>query len=333
VTTPHTYLSLDHDSVRIDLDEKQSHRIPLMGIEGIVVLAPRALSGGLIGRIVETGRSLTLLDYRGVYAGRVVGPTSGNIFLRLSQHQLAAAPEALEVARNVVLSKLHNQRRLVMRRSRDVREPGHSRLVGVAAELGACIQAAARARNLEEVRGHEGDAARRYFGAFESLVTTPGREFSLERRERRPPRGRMNALLSFLYTLATREAVAAAESVGLDPQLGFLHVPRSGRPALALDLVEEVRAPLCDRLALRLVNRRELVATDFDVSAGGAVYLAEGGRKIVLKAWSERRQELITHPLLHEDVPWGLLLHVQARLMARHIRGELSAYPAFVAPE
>jgi CRISPR-associated protein Cas1 len=332
VMTPRAYLSVDHDSVRVELEDMPAHRIPLMGIDAIVASALRAVSGGLIERLTLSGRSLTFLDGRGRFMGRIVGPMAGNVLLRVAQHRAAEESTALGIARSIVLAKVQNQRRLIQRRARDAREPGRMRLDAAATGLATTIATASVVGSLDELRGHEGDAARRYFAVFSEMVTAPGREFALQARERRPPRGRMNALLSFLYTMATHEAVAAAESVGLDPQLGYLHALRPGRPALALDLVEEVRAPLCDRLALSLVNRRQLAASDFVLSAGGAVYLTESGRRIVSRAWAERRQETVRHPLLHEQLPWGLVLHAQARLLARHLRGELASYPAFLAP-
>lgn len=332
VTTPRAYLSVDNDSVRVELEDAPPRRIPLMGIDAIVATALRAVSGGLVERLTASGRSLTFLDGRGRFMGRVVGPTAGNVLLRVAQHRATEETAGLGIARAVVLAKVQNQRRLVQRRARDAREPGRARLDEAANGLAGCIAAASAAVGVDQVRGHEGDAARRYFAVFSEMVSVPGRDFALQTRERRPPRGRMNALLSFLYTMATHEAVAAAESVGLDPQLGYLHALRPGRPALALDLVEEVRAPLCDRLALSLVNRKQLGASDFVISPGGAVYLTESGRRIVSRAWAERRQETVQHPLLHEQLPWGLVLHVQARLLARHLRGELASYPAFLAP-
>lgn len=333
VTTPRAYLSLDHDSVRVATEDRQEHRVPLMGIDGIVAMAVRAVSGRLIERLAETGRPLTLLDGRGVFIGRLSGPVSGNVLLRVSQYGASRGEAALGIARNVALAKIQNQRRLLLRRARDVDDPARARISEAVRGLSLCIQAASTASTIDEVRGHEGDAARRYFGGFTDMVSVPGREFSLESRERRPPRGRMNALLSFLYTLATFGAVAAAEAAGLDPQVGYLHALRPGRPSLALDLVEEVRAPLCDRLAISLVNRRQIGKDDFEISPGGAVYLSAQGRRIVATAWAGRRQTLVRHPLLHEDVPWGLVTHVQARLLARFLRGDVNGYPAFLAPE
>jgi CRISPR-associated protein Cas1 len=192
--------------------------------------------------------------------------------------------------------------------------------------------AAKEAGDVDRLRGHEGDAARAYFGVFRHLVTIDGRDFTLDARERRPPRGRMNALLSFLYFLLTEEAVAAVEAAGLDPQVGFLHALRSGKPSLALDLMEELRSPLADRIALRLVNLRELSADNFTLKDNGAVYLDTEGRRIVLRAWAERRQELVAHPAVAEKIPWGLVIHTQAKLLARHLRGEGPEYTAFPAP-
>lgn len=333
VTTPGAYLGIDHDALRIDIEGEATKTVPLMGVDGVIVTRPRAVSARVIERLAETGRPLTLLDGRGVFTARVVGPVTGSVHLRMAQYRAVDSGVGLGIARNVVLAKLQNSRSLLMRRSRDARVEGRGAVVAVAGELRAIVGVASTAVTLDALRGHEGDAARRYFSSFHHLVSRPGRAFALDRRERRPPRGRMNALISYLYTLLTHEAVAAAETVGLDPQVGYLHALRPGRPGLALDMVEELRAPLADRLALSLVNRRELSEDDFEVQPGGAVWLALSGRRIVNRAWAERRQQPVRHGLLREELPWGLVLHVQARLLARHLRGELASYPAFLAPE
>jgi CRISPR-associated protein Cas1 len=333
VTTPGAYLGIDHDALRIDIEGEAARMVPLMGVDGVIVTRPRAVSARVIERLAETGRPLTILDGRGVFMARVVGPVTGSVHLRMAQYRAADSSVGLAIAQNVVLAKVQNSRSLLMRRSRDASLEARSALVTAADELRAIVSVVSTANTLDALRGHEGDAARRYFGSFHHLVSRPGRAFALERRERRPPRGRTNALLSYLYTLLTHDAVAAAETVGLDPQVGYLHALRPGRPGLALDLVEELRAPLADRLALSLVNRRELSEDDFDVQPGGAVWLAPTGRRIVNRAWAERRQQPVRHGLLREDVPWGLVLHVQARLLARHLRGEVASYPAFLAPE
>jgi CRISPR-associated protein Cas1 len=304
-----------------------------MGIDGIVLAGARSVSVGAMERIVATGRDLTLLDWRGHFIARLSGPTTGSVYLRIAQYTAATGPAALEIARSMVLAKVQNGRRLVLRRRRDSGTPERPALTAVADALASAVAAASIATSLDQLRGHEGDAARAYFGGFDRLVVGSQRApFALDGRNRRPPRTPMNALLSYLYVLLTHEAVAALESVGLDPQVGFLHAIRSGRPSLALDLVEELRAPAADRLALSLVNRQELGADDFAREPGGAVHLSESGRRMVARAWSRRRQEVVRHPLLKEEVPWGLVPHVQARILARHLRGELASYPAFLAP-
>lgn len=332
VTTPGAYLSVDHDAINIEIEGEPKRTVPMMGIDGVVATGVRAVSARLIERPAESGRALTLLDRRGAFTSRLVGPVAGSVHLRIAQCQASSTDAAVAIARNVVVAKIQNGRRPLLRRSRNSSGEIRERLPMTATALVDVGRTAGTAGDVGIIRGHEGDAARRYFEGFRLMVSRDGRVFALDRRERRPPRGRMNALLSYLYTLLTHDAVAAAESVGLDPQIGFLHALRPGRPALALDLVEELRAPLADRLALTLVNRKEISEDDFEIQPGGAVYLSMQGRRIVNRAWSERRQEVVRHPLLRENVPWGLVMHAQARLLARHLRGEISSYPAFVAP-
>jgi CRISPR-associated protein Cas1 len=324
---------MDHDALYVDIESLPTQKVPLMGIDGVIVIAPRSLSGRLLERLAATGRPLTLLDRHGNFVGRLIAPTQGNVLLRLDQYRAAVGNGALIIARNMVLAKVQNASNLLVRRRRDATGESATRLSGAIDGLRLVIPTIAAADNVDRLRGYEGDAAAQYFGVFASLITRPGRGFTLLRRERRPPRGRMNALLSYLYTLLTHETVAAAESVGLDPQMGFLHTPRPGRPSLALDLVEELRAPFADRLALSLVNRREINEDDFDLQPGGVVYLSATGRRIVNEAWARRRQETVRHRLLREEVPWAMVPHVQARLLARHLRGDIESYPAFLAPE
>ena len=183
---------------------------------------------------------------------------------------------------------------------------------------------------IDVLRGAEGEAAQNYFSIFGDLIRSPDAEIRFSGRSRRPPLDPVNALLSFLYILLTHDCRSAAEGVGLDPAVGFLHRDRPGRPSLALDLMEELRPILADRLALSLFNRRQLRARDFETRDGGAVLLSDDGRRTVLTAWQERKKEERRHPFLEETAPFGLVPHLQAQLLARYLRGDLDAYPPWI---
>jgi CRISPR-associated protein Cas1 len=231
-----------------------------------------------------------------------------------------------------VAAKIQNSRLVLLRGARDAAsEEDRQTLSQGAAELATILGRLKETVLLDVVRGHEGDAARTYFRAFPLLVRVERAAFGPDGRSRRPPRDRVNAVLSFLYSLVQAECTAALEGVGLDPQVGYLHALRPGRPALALDLMEELRAPIADRLALALVNRRQLQVNHFEALPGDAVQLTEDGRRVVLVAYQQRKEELVDHRVLREKIPLGLVPHVQARLLARHLRGDLREYPPFVA--
>ncbi len=330
--TPGAYLKLDHDTVRVEVDGATTLRVPLLRLSGIVCFGSIGVSPQLIERCAADGRSVVLLGRNGGFAARVEGPTSGNVLLRRAQHlALSDGIKTCHVARQIVAGKLQNSRQVLLRAAREASEPADIETLDRAAELLA--QGLARlkdAHDLDVVRGTEGDAARTYFRAFASMVREDRDAFRPHGRTRRPPRDRMNALLSFLYALLRSECVSALEGVGLDPQVGFLHALRPGRPALALDLMEELRPVLADRLALTLVNRRQVRATGFRDLPGGAVYLDDDTRKTVLAAYQKRKQEVVGHRVMRDRVPLGLVPHVQARLLARHLRGDLEYYPPFL---
>ena len=266
----------------------------------------------------------------GKFLARVTGPVSGNVLLRLSQMR-AYDDKAKkgEIARSFVIGKLMNARSVLLRRMRD-----HGETADIAESSAKILDVLRRVRDsapdAERLRGLEGEAGAVYFGVFNELLVAGKETFSIASRNRRPPLDPMNALLSYLYTLLAHDCRGALESVGLDPQIGFLHEVRAGRPSLALDLMEEFRACLADRVALSLVNLRQLGARDFTVSESGAVSISADARKSVLMAWQKKKQETIMHPFLGEKVPIGLLPHLQALLLARHLRGDLDAYPPFI---
>ncbi len=333
VTTQRAYAHLDHDTVRVEVERQTTLRIPLLHLEAIVCLGNVMVSTALIHRCGEDGRALVFLSATGRFKARIVGPTGGNVLLRQAQHaRLGAVDGALSIARNVVAGKVQNSRQVLLRAARETDHVAdRERLVGGIEGLLETLGRLPQAHTLDTVRGYEGDAARLYFACFDAMVRANRDVFYLSVRSRRPPRDPLNPTLSFLYALLVGDCVAALEAVGLDPQVGYLHALRPGRPALALDLMEELRAAVADRLALTLINRRQLTARDFEAQPGGAVFLAEGGRREVITAYQKRKQEQIRHPVLDRAVPVGLIPHVQARLLARHLRGDLAQYPPFLA--
>jgi len=278
------------------------------------------------------GVGLSFLTENGRFLARVQGPIAGNVLLRRRQYKWADDPErARSITHSIVLAKVANCRTVLLRAAREKpNTPGSVELNQAAlrlSTLGADLQ---RASDVDSLRGHEGDAARVYFGVFQNLVIADVPEFAFHGRSRRPPLDNMNALLSFLYTLLTSDITSALESVGLDPAVGFLHRDRPGRHSLALDLVEELRPVVADRLALTLVNRRQISASGFRKAETGGIAMDDETRKGVLVAYQKRKQDEIIHPFLNERVPMGLIPHLQATLLARHLRGDLDGYPSFL---
>ncbi|MFZ6750514.1 type I-C CRISPR-associated endonuclease Cas1c [Undibacterium sp. Ren11W] len=329
VMTPNAYAHLENSTLRIDLDHEKKLQVPLHHLGGLVCFGNVMVSPALMHRLAGEGKSLVLLDNSGRFQARLEGPVSGNILLRQAHHRLACDPlYSLEFARAIVAGKLKNSRVTVQRGAREAADAEEASTLGrIADNLAASLRAAAIANNLDELRGVEGEAARGYFAALNLIVKPQMRAiFTLNGRTRRPPLDRFNALISFLYAMLMNDCRSACEAAGLDAQLGFLHAVRPGRASLALDLQEEFRSILCDRLALTLINRGQINARDFDEREGGAVMLGDKGRRTVVTAWQERKQEEVVHPLTENKVPIGLLAFIQARFMARAIRGEMEGY-------
>jgi CRISPR-associated protein Cas1 len=332
VTTPGAALRLDHDTVRVETDGRTVLRVPLLRLSGIVCFGAIAISPPLVERCAEDGRSLVLLDRGGAFRARIQGRANGNVLLRRAQHLALSDQEwPARIARQFAAGKLQNCRHVLLRAARDAaHESDQAVLARAAASMSEGIVNLRTAGDLNTIRGLEGDAARSYFRAFGAMVRESRQAFAPSGRTRRPPRDRINALLSFLYTLLRAECESALEGVGLDPQVGYLHALRPGRPALALDLMEELRPVLADRLALTLINRRQVTPDGFRDLPGGAVYLAEEARKTVLAAWQKRKQEPVEHRVMRQKVPLAVVPHVQARLLARHLRGDIAHYLPFL---
>ena len=332
VTTQGAYLSKDGDTVVASVDRKRLVQIPLLNLESIVCFGNVSCSPFLLGSCAENGVAVSLLTENGRFLARVTGKISGNVLLRRQQYRIADSIEpTFQIVRAIVAGKIVNTRLVLQRGLRD--RPGSiagDRIEGVVSHLAGLLTRLERADSTESVRGVEGAAARAYFEVFDELILHQKDSFTFDGRSRRPPRDRMNALLSFLYTLVVHDSAAALEGVGLDPAVGFLHTDRPGRSSCALDLAEEFRLWFADRLGLTLVNLRQLSAADFRDGESGAVLLNDNGRKVVLRAYQERKKDEMMHPFMGERVTVGILPHVQALLLARHVRGDLDAYPPFV---
>ncbi|NLF01143.1 MAG: type I-C CRISPR-associated endonuclease Cas1 [Anaerolineales bacterium] len=331
VQTQGTVLRLESDTVRATLKGEPVARVPLARLSGIVVFGNVTVSPFLIHRCAQDGRMLAWFTLSGRFRARLQGPVGGNVLLRRAQHGALDDPgSTLHIARQMVAAKLQNCRQVLLRAAREAEDGEDEQpLRSVAERQASLLESLPRLEDLNQLRGAEGEAARAYFSAFPHMIRSSREAYGMEGRNRRPPRDPINALLSFLYALLRGDCEGALEGVGLDPQVGYLHALRSGRPALALDLMEELRPILADRVALTLVNRQQVKPEDFE--ATGGVRLSDGARRTVLTAYQQRKEAEIQHRLLKGKIPLGLVPHVQARLLARYIRGDIKTYPPYVA--
>ena len=335
VTTPDAWLHKDGENAVVKADGKELGRIPLHILGGIVCFGAVGFTPSLMGHCAKQGVAVSFLSRSGRFLARVEGPVSGNVLLRRAQYRVADdIRESTALARHVVIGKLLNQRAVVRRALRDYGEsmdPGaRGRLQDCERALNSAARGARAALEMDVLRGVEGQAARAYYRVLGDLTRNDDPAFAFARRSRRPPLDPVNALLSFFYTLLVHDYRSALETVGLDPSVGYLHTDRPGRPSLALDLMEELRSVLADRLALSLINRKQLSARDFTTAIGGGVLMREEARKKVLVAYQERKQNELTHPFLKEKTTLGLVPFLQATLLARRLRNELDGYPPFL---
>jgi CRISPR-associated protein Cas1 len=332
ITTQGAYLAKDGETVLVRVEEESRLRVPIHTLGSIVCFGRVSCSPALMGMCAEKGVALSFLTENGRFLARVEGPVSGNVLLRREQYRRAENDEqTAAIARSVVIAKVANCRTVLLRAAREKPDgAGCADLEAAALRLLRLGETLQQPLALDTVRGHEGDAARVYFEVFDHLIVEAKDAFFFRGRSRRPPLDNMNALLSFLYTLVTHDVAAALEGVGLDPAVGYLHVDRPGRPSLALDLVEELRPVLADRLGLSLVNRRQVRAEGFRRTESGAVEMDDDTRKEVLVGYQKRKQEEVLHPFLKERVAFGIVPHVQAMLLARYLRGDLDGYPSFL---
>jgi CRISPR-associated protein Cas1 len=332
VTTQGAYLAKEGETIAVKVEKEVRLRLPVHTIGGIVCFGNVACSPFLMGFCAENGVGISFLTEHGRFLARVQGPVSGNVLLRREQYRRADDQKvSADVARSVLSGKIANSRTVLQRALRDHGEKLAADQVGFAVKrLSNYLELISQDQALDVLRGCEGDAAHIYFNVFDHLILAQKEDFSFQERNRRPPLDNVNALLSFIYTLLVHDIRSALEAVGLDPAVGFLHRDRPGRPSLALDILEEFRPFLADRLALSLINLRQVQGKGFDKTDSGAVVMKDETRKTLLVAYQERKQEEIQHPFLDEKVNIGLLFHIQALLMARYLRGDLDGYPPFI---
>jgi len=329
VTTPEAYLSKDGMNDVVSVDKEELFRIPIVNIEGIVTFGYMGASPGLMKLCVDNGVSLVFMSPQGRFIGRIQGKVKGNVLLRKKQYHLSEDKEqALHVSRLFIAGKIYNCRNVLRRFIRD--NGAQIEVEHAAKSLDFYKQNALKAEDMDLLRGIEGRAANVYFSVFNNLIINQKNDFVFDGRNRRPPKDEVNAMLSFVYTLLTNEVASALESVGLDPYVGFMHTLRPGRMSLALDMVEELRAYLGDRLVLSMINRRQIDKRDFIQQGDDSLIMTDSCKKNIIAAWQKRKKEIVEHPYLKEKIPLGLLPYSQAMLLSRFMRGDIDDYPVFI---
>lgn len=328
VFTQGSYLRRDHQTVVVEVEKAKKLALPIHHLDAIAAFGQVMVSPGLIELCLESGVALTYLTEAGRLIGRIDAPRSGNVLLRREQFRRADRPEScVPLARSFVAGKIHNARNALLRAARETDDAGDVAALNAAANrMAEHVEFLPRADTLDEVRGREGDSARSYFAAFPSMIRHGRQELAMDGRSRRPPLDPVNAMLSFTYALMVHDCVAALTAAGLDPDVGFLHTDRPGRPSLALDLVEEFRTLVADRLVLALINRRQVTHAQFVRRDGGGVEMNGDARKTLVQAYVARKREELKHPLLEAPVRIGQLPFLQAKLLARHLRGDSESY-------
>lgn len=332
ITTPDRYISLDGENVVISADRTEIGRVPLHNLERIMIFGGTGASPALMAKCVSEFRELVFMSRNGKFLARVEGEVNGNVLLRRKQYRFADDSEkSLEIAKNIIAAKLYNSRWVLERTIRDHPMRIDTELFkSKSIYLKNSINNAITAPNDDILRGIEGEAASVYFSVFDDMIFQQKNDFKFSGRNRRPPLDRVNAMLSFAYSLCTGMCTSALEAVGLDAYVGFMHTDRPGRRSLALDLLEEFRAVMCDRFVLTAINKRIIAPNHFVLREDGAVLLNDDGRRAFLTAWQNRKNEEIRHPFLEEKVQWGMIPYTQALLLARYIRGDMDTYPPFL---
>ncbi len=323
-------MALDGETVTVNLEDKKQ-KIPLLTLESIVCFSYKGASPALIGKCASSGVNLSFFTPTGRYLASVAHSENGNVLLRREQFRIADSPDrSLPVAKNMIAGKLYNSKYVLLRIARDhSMQVDENKLRYAANHISEYLIDTEDASSHETLRGIEGNAAAEYFGVFQELILHNRDSFRFDGRSRRPPLDPVNAMLSFAYSLLANDCASALHSVGLDPYVGFIHTDRPGRKSLALDLMEELRAPMADRFVLFLINNRMVDGKDFRKMENGAVLLEDKTRRLFLSEWQNRKKETLVHPFLEEKIPWGLVPYLQSLLLARYIRGDIDEYPPF----
>ena len=332
VTSEDAYLSLDGENVVIHRGKQEMGRFPLHNLNAIFSFSYAGASPALMGACASKEINLVFCTPRGKFLARTVGISNGNVLLRRKQYRIADDKmESCKIARNMIFGKLYNCRWSIERTKRDHKmRIDEVKFVRASETIKNLMSDVLGEQSLDSLRGLEGVGATAYFGVLDDMILREKEEFYFRERNRRPPLDRVNAMLSFAYSLLGNDCASALESVGLDAYVGFLHRDRPGRTSLALDLMEELRPCMADRFVLTMINNRMVSPGDFEASESGAIRMTSEARKKFLKSWQEKKQDVITHPYLEEKVPWGLVPYIQALLLARHLRGDLDEYPPFL---
>jgi CRISPR-associated protein Cas1 len=331
ITTPDVYLGTQGENIVIRQDDAIIARCPFHNLQDVVLFSYLGMSPKLLERCMKYGIGVAYLSPNGRLIARLKGMSTGNILLRRTQYRVADDPlQSLEIVRNIIAAKLYNEKWTVERYIRQYSQRIQTDHLQLSSQkLTEMMEKVKQAESIDMLRGLEGSAQVVYFSCFDAMILNQKEDFQFGIRSRRPPRNRVNALLSFLYAVLSNDVASALETAGLDAYVGFMHVDRPGRVSLALDLVEELRATVVDRLVLSLINKKVVEAADFNVESNGAVMLNDEGRRKVIVKWQERKKENITHPYLNEKISWGLVPFIQSSLLARYLRHDLDAYPPF----
>ena len=332
ITIPDVYLAASGENIVIKQEEKILARYPFHNLEDIVLFSYLGMSPKLIQKCIEYGIGICYLTPTGRFIARIKGRTEGNILLRRKQYNLSDSEEnSLSISQNIICAKIYNEKWTIERYIRQYEnriDTGH--LKQSSKYLTGLLDRVFETTSLEELRGVEGIAQSTYFSCFDEMILNQKEDFKFDVRSRRPPLNPVNALLSFVYSVLSNDVASALESVGLDPYAGFMHSDRPGRISLALDLVEEFRAPIADRFVLSLINLNQVKKEDFIYEESGAVTMKDDSRRKIIGLWQERKQEPLTHPFFNEKIKWGLVPFTQAILLSRYLRDDLDGYPAFM---
>lgn len=329
--TQGAWLSLENENIVMSVERETLFRSPLRSFESVVCFGNVMVTPPLMGYCSDNGIPISFFTEQGRFLARVDGPVRGSVILRRKQYRAADDQQAsLCIAKNILAAKVANSRSVVMRFARETSDKTASeRARAASSDMAVSAASIDTAKSLDELRGVEGDAARSYFSVFDDMIVAQKDLFKFSGRTRRPPTDEINAMLSFLYSILAHDITSALEGTGLDPCVGFLHRDRPGRPSLALDMMEEFRAHTVDRLVLSMINRKQIDVSGFEHGPGGSVKMADDTRRAIVKAWQERKQEELTHPFTGEKMRAGLVPHIQARLLARHLRGDIAEYPPY----